>query len=363
MQLNVVIAFPSPFTDERTLAQTIQRAAVGTINVNIEYNSIICEARDVGELASHLATMFGVESVAIAKKVSSNFSDLSAAIVEVGTKVILPGDRFYVKVIIQPIAKCEYVSRDIEFSASSTLAGRLAPIKALPAKTEKDASRLILALVGKKSAYVCIQVMAAPGGLVVGSHGKVLSSIHNSLSFLSCLTAAKAGFDCASVVLPYVDKRELEINAKLVKLFAARTGRKKQTILAMRIHVPAKGVVSILLKEKIISRILIQCQNNRIVFPLTAAVHPIWFIEPIIQETVLAGKVPFAPLLFTSSELGRYAQEAGIQLNVSALKVAKAMLRRYSNIVDSEARLAIEHTKRLELKIGPNYFHDIIDSI
>jgi hypothetical protein len=39
------------------------------------------------------------------------------------------------------------------------------------------------------------------------------------------------------------------------------------------------------------------------------------------------------------------------------------MLRRYSNIVDSEARLAIEHTKRLELKIGPNYFHDIIDSI
>ena len=361
--MNVVVAFPSSFTDERALARTIQRTARRIINVYIEYNCIICEARDAVELASQLATMFGIESVAIANKVSNNFSNLSSAIVEVGTKIILPGDRFYVKVIIQPVAKCEYVGRDIEFTVSSTLAERLASIKALPAKTEKDASRLILTVVGKKSAYVCIQLMTAPGGLIAGSHGRVLSSIHDSLSFLSCLTAAKAGFDCTSVVLPYSDKRELEINAKLLDLFAARTRRKKQTILAMPINVPEKGMVSILLKEKIISKIMIQCQNKRIVFPLTAAVHPIWFIEHIIQETVFAGKKPFAPLLFISSELDRYAQEAGIQLNISALKVAKSQLQKYSNTVDSSAMLAIEHTKRLELKIGPNYFHDIIDSI
>jgi hypothetical protein len=307
--------------------------------------------------------MFGIETVAIANKVSSNFSDLTAAIVEVGSKVIVPGDRFYVKVIIQPVAKCEYVSRDIEFTASSKLTERLASIKALPAKTENDASRLILTVIGKKSAYVCIQVMTAHGGLTAGSHGRALSSIHDSLSFLSCLTAAKAGFNCTSVVLPYVDETELEINARLVQLFAARTGRKKQTILAMPINVPAKGMVSILLKEKIISKILIQCHNSRIVFPLTTAVHPIWFIEPIIRETVFAGKMPFVPLLFLSSELGRYAQDAGIELNVSDLKVAKGKLQKYSNAVDSEARLATKHTKRLELKIGPNYFHDIIDSI
>ena len=363
--MSVVIAFPAAFTDERALAHAIQRAANGTIRVSVDYNCIICEqARDVVELASQLSTMFGVGSVAIANKVSSNFSDLTAAIVEVGSKVITSGERFYVKVVIQPVAKCEYVSRDIEFTASSMLAGRLASIKALPAKTEKDASRVILTVIGKKSAYVCIQLMTAPGGLIAGSQGRVLSSIHDSLSFLSCLTAAKTGFNCTGVVLPYVDKSELEINAKLVQLFAARTGRKKQTILAMPINVPAKGMVSILLKEKIISKILMQCQNNRIVFPLNAAVHPIWFIEHIIEETVFAGKTPFAPLLFLSNELETYAKEAGIELlNVSAVRVAKEKLRRYRNAVDSEARLAIKHTKRLELKIGPNYFHDIIDSI
>ena len=363
MQLSVVIAFPSAFTSDRALALTIQKAARGTTNLNVEHNCVICESSDIVELASQLASMFGVESVAIAKKVSSNFSELWRTIVEVGSKVIIPGDRFYVKVVIQPTAKCNYASRDIEFAASGTLAARLASINALPAKTEKDASRLVLTLIGKESAYVCIQVMTAPGGLIAGSHGRILSSIHDSLSFLASVMAAKAGFECTSVILPYADESELKINAKLVQIFATKTGRKKQTILAMPINVPAKGMLSVLLKETIISKILIQCQNNRIVFPLTTAVHPIWFIESIIQETVFAGKMPFAPLLFLSGELGRCAEEARIELNVSAANISKSKLRRYSNAIEAEARSAIKNRKRLELKIGPNYLHDIIDSI
>lgn len=361
--MSVVIAFPSAFANDRALAQTIRRAARGRIRVNIEHNCIICESSEVVELASKLVRMSGVESVAIANEVSSNFSELSNAIVEVGSKVIIPGDRFYVKVMMLSTAKCDYVSRDVEFAASGTLAARLASINALPAKTEKDASRLVLTVIANQSAYVCIQVMTAPGGLIAGSRGRVLSSIHDSLSFLSCLMAAKAGFECTSIVLPYADESELEINAKLVQLFARRTGRKKQTILAVPINIPAEGMVRVLLKEKIISKVLMQFQSNRIVFPLTAAVHPIWFIESIIQETLFAGKIPLAPLLFMSSELGRYAEEAGIELNISAGNFAKGKLQKYSNAVDSEARSAIKHAKRLKLKVGPNYFHDIIDSI
>jgi hypothetical protein len=360
----VVIVFPSAFTNGRALAQTIRKAAREAININVEHNCVICESSDVVELASWLASTFGVESVAIAEKVSSNFSELSSAIVEVGSKVIIPGDRFYVKVIIQPTAKCNYVDRDIEFAASGTLAVRLASINALPARTEKDASRLVLTVIGKESAYVCIQVMSAPGGLIAGSHGRILSTIHNSLSFLSSLMAAKAGFECTSIILPYADESELEINARLMQIFATRTGRKKQTILAMPINVPAKGMLSVLLKEMIISKILIHCQNNnRIVFPLTTAVHPIWLIESIIQETLSAGKIPFMPLLFLTTELGRYAEEAQIELDVPAANIAKGKLRRYSKAIEAEAKSAIKNRKRLELKIGPNYLHDIIDSI
>ena len=360
----MVIAFPSPFSDERALSDTIRKTQRGIISVNVEYNCIICEARDVVDLASQLAGKFGIESVAIANKVSTNFSDLTAAIVEVGSKIMVPGDRFYVKVILQPAAGCDYVGRDVEFAASGTLAARLASIKVLPAKTEEAASRLVLAVIAKENAYVCIQAMDGPGGFIIGSQGRVLSSIHDSLSCLACLTAAKAGFDCTSIVLPYVDESELAVNAKFLQLFATRTGREKQKILAMPINVPAKGMLSVLLKEKIISKILVKCENNnRVVLPLTTAVHPMWFIEPIIKEMVFSGKMPFVPLMFLSTELGRYAQEVGIELNVSAVKVAKGMLERYDNTIDAQARLAIKHMKTLDLKIGPNYLHDIIDAI
>ena len=360
----MVIAFPSTFSDKRALARAIQNAARGTIkSVAIEHDCIICEAINIVELACQLASMFGVESVAVAKKVPSNFSDLSAAIVEVGISIIVPGDRFHVKVMLQPTAKCDYVSRDIEFAASGTLAVRLASINARPARTEKDASRQVLTVIGRGSAYVCLQVMTAPGGLIAGSNGTVLSSIHDALTFLSCMMAAKAGFECSSIVLPYHDKSELETSAKLIQHFAAKTGRKKQTILAMPIKVPGKGAVSLLLKEQIISKILIRYQDSRIVFPFTAAFHPIWFIETIFNETLATGKIPFAPLLFQSSELVTYAQQAGIELNISAPQITKGRLQKYGKAVDFESESAIKHTKRLELKIGPNYLHDIIDSI
>jgi hypothetical protein len=360
----VVIAFPSPFSDKQALARAIQNTARGTIrNVTVEHDCLICESSDIVELACQLASMSGVETVAVAKKVSSNFSDLSAAIVEVGISVIVPGEKFHVKVMLQPTAKCDYVSRDIEFAASGALAARLASINARPARTDKDASCQVLTVIGRESAYVCIQLMSAPGGLIAGSHGAVLSSIHDSLSFLSCIMAAKAGFECNSVVLPYHDQSELKTCAKLAQNFAAKTGRKKQIILAVPINVPGKGALSLLLKEQIISKILIGYQDSRIVFPFTAAFHPIWFIETIFNETLSAGKMPFAPLLFQSNELVTYAQQAGIELNISSAHITKDKLQKYGKAVDFESESAIKHTKRLELKVGPNYLHDIIDSI
>jgi hypothetical protein len=133
--------------------------------------------------------------------------------------------------------------------------------------------------------------------------------------------------------------------------------------LAVPINVPGKGALSLLLKEQIISKILIGYQDSRIVFPFTAAFHPIWFIETIFNETLSAGKMPFAPLLFQSNELVTYAQQAGIELNISSAHITKDKLQKYGKAVDFESESAIKHTKRLELKVGPNYLHDIIDSI
>ncbi|MDP9015255.1 MAG: hypothetical protein M3M87_00635 [Thermoproteota archaeon] len=361
--MNLVIVFPSLFTDEQALAKAIQKLNRGIKDIDIEGDYILCEANNAVDLASELSKMFGVERVAIAKKVSSNFSNLSASIVEAGSRIIIPGDRFYVKVIIPPPANLSYRSRDIEFACSGTLAARLASTDALPAKSEADASRVILTVVGRKSAYICVKIMRGPGGLIAGSKGIAMGSIHDCLSFISCLMTAKAGFDCTSIVLPYADDSDLEINAKLAELFAIRSGIKKQTIYATPVKLPAKDFPSSLLKDKIISKILIQCQNKIITLPLTTAAHPAWFIESVIQDAVFAGKIPIAPMICLSSEIGYYAKEVGIDLQISAPNIAKGKLLRYSKEIESEARSAIKHMKKLELKVGPNYLHDIMDSV
>jgi hypothetical protein len=361
--LNIVLAFPSIFTDEHTLSKVIQKLYRGIRDITIEGNCILCETDTVIELACQLSKMFGVERVAVATRVSNNFSELSDAIVEAGSRIVIPGDRFYVKVIIQSIANPPYISRDIEFACTATLAAKLAPIDALPAKTEAEANRVILTVVGKKSAYICIKILKAAGGLIAGSQGLAVSTINGPLSLISCLMCAKSGFDCTSIVLPYADDNDLEIHAKLAQLFATRTGRKKQTILATPIKVPTKGSLSALLKERIVSKILIQCQCKIIAFPLTSAVHPIWFIESIIRDAIFANKVPIVPIMSLSSELDDYAREVGIDLKNSAPLIRKDRLQRYSKAIEFEAQSAFKNMRRLELEVGPNYFHNIIDSI
>lgn len=361
--MNVIIAFPSAYANKWALARSIKNIARERISVLVEGNCIVCEAKDPVEIASRLGSLFGVQKVAIAKKVSSNFFDLTRSIVEVGTKLITPGSSFHIKVI-QQAGKHDYVNRDIEFAAAGTLTVRLSSINARPAKTEQAASHVILTVIGKESAYVCFQVSSAPGGLVAGSQGRILSSIHSSLSFLSSLMAAKAGFE-NTIVLPYVDERELESNAKLAQIFASKTGRKKQTILVTPINVPAvKGADMPLLREKMMSKILIRHKDSRIVFPLSVAVHPVWLIESIMQETLSAGKRPFLPLIFMSNELISFAEDAKIELDLSSARItAENKIQKYSSIIESEAKAGIKHTKRLDLEVGPNYLHDIIDSI
>ena len=225
---------------------------------------------------------------------------------------------------------------------------------------------MLLIEIDEEAAYICIQIVDGPGGLISGSHGNILGSIHSPLSLLSCFLAAKAGFECPSLVLPYSNEEELEINAKFAYLFATRTGRKKQTILATPIKTPTKEEdeeVSLLMKEKIISKILMRCSKYRMILAFTAAVHPIWFIESVTKEAWSRAKMPLAPLIFLSDELGKFAEEAGIALEVQIPITTQRMLQSYSNAIESGVKFAIRHTKTLKLQVGPNYLHDIIDSL
>ena len=149
------MVFPSDSASRPAIVRAIK--SDGRVQVAFEGGYIICESSYPAKLASRLAGLPGIDSVAITRKVPRRFSHVTSAIVQAGSKEILPGEKFYVKVI--QTAKADYVDRDVEFVSAGALVGKLAEINALPAKSEQEADRVILAVVGKRLAYVCIKAV------------------------------------------------------------------------------------------------------------------------------------------------------------------------------------------------------------
>jgi hypothetical protein len=141
-----VLVFPSAFANRQSLVRAMKKS--GAVQVASEGPYLVCKVRDPKILSE-------LSGIAVAKQVPRRFSDVTGAIVEAGEKAIMTGEKFYVKAILT--AKADYVERDVEFASAGALVEKLAKVNALPARNEQEADRLILAVVGKRSAYVCVR--------------------------------------------------------------------------------------------------------------------------------------------------------------------------------------------------------------
>jgi hypothetical protein len=321
------------------------------LKISLEQGFLLCETEDSVELASRIEGIFGIDKVAIARRVKNQFKELTDAIAEVGLKTVLPREKFFVKV--KAVGANDYAERDVEFASSGKLAAALAEIGVRPARNEQEADRVIVAFAGGKFAYVCLEVRKGPGGLPLGSLGMASCSLHSSLSFLSCSAAAKSGF-MPEIILLYSDEEELHANAKLAENLAKRIGIKEQVVRIAPMDIPSIKDVAILeLKEVITAKVLIGQPGNRVVLPFTPAIHPLWLIEAIARNAMAARKMPYMPLIFT--DIPEYIA-AEMQVTIT-----KSKFQKYSSTIDAIAKSSIKKMKRL--KVGPNYLHDILDSI
>ena len=362
---NVVLAFPSAFSPREALAQAVRKAGA---KPEFEGDCIVCKARDPAELAAKLSVMFGVEKVAVARKVESQFSSLSGAIVDVAKKIILPNEKFFVKVQALSESGQSYAGRDVEFAASGTLTAELAAIGARPAKSEGEADRVVLAFTGSKSAYVCILVHKGPGGLPSGYLGSASCAIYGnymSLSFSSCFLAARAGFQLQPILF-YED--DLLQNARTMQALANAIGVKEHKLKIAPISIPAsiKDWKRFLVRDMIVIRVL-AAQGSSVVLPLMPAIHPQWFIESAIHELAAAGKMPYTPLMFLLGEPSIYGMKANVKHRITGMsgiaRVSRSEFQKYDRVIDLAAKSAIKKIKEVKLEVGPDYLHDILDSV
>jgi len=374
MNDNVVVILPSVFSANKisNLQSSIKNALeannIRCRDIFLDDSLIIADVDDAVVASSVITDLFGIEKVAVANKASNQFSDLVAAIVDVGKKIIHPGESFAVKVDSN---RTEYVGRDVEFAATASLIGELSKMN-VKAASEQICDKVIHAYASQSSAYVCIFSDKGLHGLALGSQNEqLLCSLHSSLSALSCLMIIKCGFD-PKVVLLKTSEEEFRESAKNIELIAKRLGTKKMQLIVAHVDIAGNGSRPLVI-EKVASMILgkLSAAYNikNIALPLSTAVFPSWFISEVVSDVAKVA-LPWLPLMFMSDELYMNANALGLKdFTVGTNGTSKAnydadeyaQFVKTINLHDIVDR-AMKSLQTVDLEIGPNYLNDIIDS-
>ncbi|HYY49519.1 MAG TPA: hypothetical protein VE643_01510, partial [Nitrososphaeraceae archaeon] len=101
---NILIVFPSAFSANKMdelkslISKKLQLSNITVSKIVNEETCIAFEVVDVVEAAAITSEMFGIDKVAIAKRIENEFNDIVNEIVNIGKQIILPGEKFFVKV-------------------------------------------------------------------------------------------------------------------------------------------------------------------------------------------------------------------------------------------------------------------------
>jgi adenylyl- and sulfurtransferase ThiI len=415
----VLLVFPSQFSIGRIdkliadINDALRSKDVGLRDIVLEKECVVFELDDVVEGATITAEMFGIDKVAIAKKVSTaSFEEILAQVVNIGKLKILPKEKFFIKVQISNNAKVDYKPRDLEFASTgeltAALQSSLSPSvssfprqsstfsssssslssSARPAKNELDADRLIEVFIGKKSAYVCIEIDAGLSGLPFASQEeKVLCTIHNALSAISCMAVLKCGF-FPEILILYTDDDDLRQNLKTFGLVVNRLNTKNYSIRLARVEEPQKrrqqrqqhqqlrqSSHKTILQEIVATQVLTRMRGKGVVVPLSTAIHPLWLIELTFKKILSSNKIPWMPLLLPIQGIYDIAKELGMEehkLRLMSdqsciidrlLTFTKQDYAKYRKSIDIMTESALKNMNTISFEIGPNYLHDILDSV
>jgi hypothetical protein len=376
---HVLLVFPSVFSansKNMIMSSIIKKLELENMLVTktiCEESCFVFKVNDIVEAACSIKELFGIDRVAIAKQVPNIFSDVISAIITTGKQIILPKQKYFIKVQISKEAKVNYVGRDIAFVSSGDLIEQLASTGAHPARNESEADKIILSYIGKDYGYTCFQIDKAHGGMPFGYQNmKVACSIHNVLSAISSLMAIKSGFVPELLIL-YTSYDELTENVKLFGHIANRMPLKRHNLRIAQIDLSDEvdQDLKFILKESISTKILVQLPEKGVVLPLSAMIYPSWFIELIMYKITLAKKTPWVPLMLLTDEIRQAAKVFGLEeklmsidnLIISTVFKKKDYYRKHLRKVDVLSKKAMKNMKTISLKVGPNYLHDIIDAI
>ncbi|HSF27982.1 MAG TPA: thiamine biosynthesis protein [Nitrosopumilaceae archaeon] len=370
MNENMVVVFPSLYSLNKidylvsSISTILKTKKLGFSKIRKNGSIIIVEADDPVFASSAIASLFGIEKIAIAKEVENSFNSIVTTIVTVGANLLLRGERFYVKV---EGTGTEYVPKDIELAATSELIEKTVNFQTKPG-TESRYDKIIYTYITKSHAYVCIFIDKGGGGVPYKSQNqKVLCCIYDELSVIACLQTLKMGFD-VKILVCYSESELLNI-VKMLNQILPRLLQTKVELHFCKLNMKSAGR-TILLKTAVITAILASFAKrisiDRISLAISPLIFPAWFIEYNAMHVFHKGIIPWFPLSGIDNSIFDTANEIGLGKHVSKIEnLCKIKFKKDlpKDKINKISKVSLRDIKTITITLGSKNIHDIIDSL
>jgi len=324
---------------------------------------IIVEAVDPVLASSSVNLLFGIDKIAIAKEIDSNFESVLSVITNTALSLLLRGEKFYVK--IDGKAK-NFLAKDLEGAATAMLVDKCTSLEAKPG-SESNHDRLVYVYLTDLYAYVCIFIDKGLGGLPYDSQKeKILCCIHDELSAIACLQTIKMGFE-VRILVCYRNESDLLKLVKIINKILPRIIEEKIILQVCKVNGSSGLPTTITAITQLMISLASREKIGRISLGISPMISPTSFCEYNANMISQNKIIPWFPLSGIDSEIFENAKEIGLEKYISNLKDLCKKHLNYKKIsmptVSRHAKDALKTLKSIPVTAGPKNVYDIIDSL
>ena len=362
----LVIVYPSLYAENKT-NQLIENIKKILKIKNLKFGKIfkddflICvHADDPVFVSSAIGLLFGIKQIVIAKKIKNDFKTIVSQVGEIGSNLLLKGEKFFVKADGNTKG---FVIKDLELAATSTLIQKNQKINAKPG-TESKHDKLLQVYVTKSNAYICIFVDEGLGGTANNSQlKKSICCITDEFSAINCLETIKQGFDVKPIIC-YETREELIHLVRILDKLLPRMLRLDVDLEFHKIPKFQKNSEGILSKSSLVVDVLIRAAKSEKISYVSLATSPLVFpsvyVETLQKRVFNANLNAHIPLSGIDSEIIKNAKEIGLGKHISKIEKFVKMNFKKSKIKQNKGRIS---KKTIKIRLGPNSVHTILDSL
>jgi adenylyl- and sulfurtransferase ThiI len=364
-----VIVFPAEFSKNKipqiisNIKKILKLKKQEFRSIKRDNDIIIVDANDPVFASSAINLLFGIKKIAIAKQVTNEFDGIVSGITKIGGNLLLKGEKFLVKV---EGYSSGFLPKDVEITATSSIIEKKVKLGATPG-TEEKYDKLLYTYLTKKHAYICIFVDEGYGGIPYNSQNKkLICSVYDELSAVSCLEIIKQGFD-VKIISCFRQKLELMNLAKLLNQIIPMALQSKIDLEFFEIKIKP-STQNYLLYVDIITRLLSliakKSKSPRVSLAISPLIFPSEFIESTMEYIFKKNQFAYLPLSGMDENIFSTAKKIGLEKHLNKIsKLSKIKFVSTSNNAQKLAESALSTGRVVSITVGENNVHEILDSL